>query len=105
MEHPPTSARNAPTARARRPTMRDVAARVGVSQALVSLVFRNAPGASAETRERVFRAAAELGYRPDSAARLLRRTRSRHIGVLFSMQQPYDVDLVDARYPAAERVG
>ena len=40
--------------------MRDVAARVGVSQALVSLVFRNAAGASPETRERVFRAAAEL---------------------------------------------
>jgi DNA-binding LacI/PurR family transcriptional regulator len=71
----------------------------------VSLVFRNAPGASQETRERVLRAADELGYRPDSAARLLRRTRSRHIGVLFTMQQPYDVDLVDAMYPAAEHLG
>jgi len=53
----------------------------------------------------VLRAADELGYRPDSAARLLRGTRSRHIGVLFTMQQPYDVDLVDAMYPAAERLG
>jgi DNA-binding LacI/PurR family transcriptional regulator len=85
--------------------MHDVAARVGVSQALVSLVFRNAPGASAETRERVFRAAAEIGYRPHTAAQLLRRTRSRHIGVLFTLQQPYDVDLVDALYPAAEHLG
>ena len=85
--------------------MRDVAARVGVSQALVSLVFRNAPGASAETRERVFRAAAELGYRPDTAAQVLRRSRSRHIGVLFMMRQPFDVDLVEAIYPAAERHG
>jgi DNA-binding LacI/PurR family transcriptional regulator len=91
--------------RAGRPTMRDVAARVGVSQALVSLVFRNAPGASAETRERVFRAAAELGYRPDTAAQVLRRSRSRHIGVLFMMRQPFDVDLVEAIYPAAERHG
>jgi len=91
--------------RGERVTMRDVAARVGVSQALVSLVFRHAPGASAETRERVFQAAAEMGYRPDRSARLLRRTRSRHIGVLFTMQQPYDVDLVDAMYPAAERFG
>lgn len=96
-----------PTASGRsgRPTMRDVAARVGVSQALVSLVFRNAPGASSETRERVFRAAAELGYRPDTAAQVLRRSHSRHIGVLFMMRQPFDVDLVEAIYPAAERHG
>jgi DNA-binding LacI/PurR family transcriptional regulator len=89
----------------RRPTMRDVAARVGVSQTLVSLVFRNAPGASAKTRELVFRAAAELGYRPDTAAQVLRRNRSRHIGVLFTMRQPFDVDLVEAIYAAAERSG
>ena len=85
--------------------MRDVAARVGVSQTLVSLVFRHAPGASAETRERVLRAADELGYRPDTAARVLRRNRSRHIGVLFTMRQPFDVDLVEAVYRAAERRG
>jgi len=85
--------------------MRDVAARVGVSQALVSLVFRNARGASSETRERVFRAAAELGYRPDAAAQVLRRSRSRHIGVLFTMRQPFDIDLVEAIYPAADRRG
>jgi DNA-binding LacI/PurR family transcriptional regulator len=91
--------------RAGRPTMRDVAARVGVSQTLVSLVLRNAPGASEQTRERVLRAAAELGYRPDTAAQVLRRTRSRHIGVLFTMRQPFDIDLVEAIYPAAERHG
>src|ERR1700749_1508477 len=91
--------------RLRRPTMRDVAARVGVSQTLVSLVFRNAPGASAETRERVMAAAAELGYRPDTAAQVLRSNRSRHIGVLFTLRQPFAVDLVEALYPAAERHG
>jgi DNA-binding LacI/PurR family transcriptional regulator len=53
----------------------------------------------------VFRAAAELGYRPDMAAQVLRRTRSRNIGVLFTMRQPWDVDLVDAVYPAAEKHG
>jgi DNA-binding LacI/PurR family transcriptional regulator len=88
-----------------RPTMRDVAARVGVSQALVSLVFRNAPGASQATRDRILAAAAELGYRPNAAAQVLRRTRSRHIGVLFTLRQPFDVDLVEAIYPAAERHG
>ena len=47
----------------------DVAARAGVSVALVSIVVRDAPGASTATRERVRRAAEELGYRPDSRAR------------------------------------
>jgi DNA-binding LacI/PurR family transcriptional regulator len=94
-----------PSDRSTPPTMRDVAARVGVSQSLVSLVFRNAPGASSQTRERVFRAAAELGYRPNAAAQVLRRSRSRNIGVLYTMRQPFDVDLVEAIYPAAERHG
>lgn len=88
-----------------RPTMRDVAARAGVSQALVSLVFRNAPGASPATRERVFRTAEEIGYRPNLAAQVLRRHRSRHIGVLFTMRQPFDVDLVEAIYPGAQQRG
>ncbi|ADD40376.1 LacI family DNA-binding transcriptional regulator [Stackebrandtia nassauensis] len=85
--------------------MSDVAARVGVSRALVSLVFRNAPGASLETRERVFRAAAELGYRPDLAARLLARGRSRVLGVLFTVRNPFHVDVVETIYPAAEELG
>jgi DNA-binding LacI/PurR family transcriptional regulator len=85
--------------------MRDVAARAGVSQALVSLVFRDAPGAGAATRERVLRAAAELGYRIDTAAQVLRRSRSRQIGVLFSLRQPFNVDLVEALYPTADRHG
>jgi DNA-binding LacI/PurR family transcriptional regulator len=91
--------------RGRRPTMRDVAARVGVSQQLVSLVFRDAPGASEQTRQRVFAAAAELGYSPDAAAQTLRRSRSGHLGVLFTMAHPFDLDLVENIYPAAERAG
>lgn len=85
--------------------MGDVAAHIGVSRQLVSLVMRNAPGPSGESRERVLRAAAELGYHPDTAAQMLRRGRSRHLGVLFTMRQPHDVALVDGIYPAAERLG
>ena len=95
----------APAQRSRKPTMADVAARVGVSRALVSLVFRGQPGASPETRERVFEAAAELGYRPDIAARLLARGRSKVLGILFTARNPYHVDLVEAIYPAAEELG
>ena len=50
----------------RRPTMIDVANEARVSQTTVSLVLNHADGArlSADTRERVAKAAAKLGYRP-----------------------------------------
>src|ERR671927_1257591 len=93
------------SAASRRPTLADVAARAGVSTALVSIVMRDAPGASVATRERVRRAADELGYRPDSRARLLRSSRSRLLGVVFGVQHPFHGDLVSGLYQAADRVG
>ena len=53
-------------AQARRPTMIDVAAEARVSQTTVSLVLNHADGArlSPETRQRVVKAAAKLGYQP-----------------------------------------
>jgi DNA-binding LacI/PurR family transcriptional regulator len=88
-----------------RPTMADVAARAGVSRALVSIVYRDVPGASDETRARVFAAGDELGYRPDHRARLLGRQRTRLIGVMFDVRHPFHGDLVEALYPAAESLG
>jgi DNA-binding LacI/PurR family transcriptional regulator len=85
--------------------MVDVAARAGVSRALVSIVFRDQPGASARTRARVLAAADEIGYRPDSAARLLARGRSRTLGVVMTVREPFEADLVEAIYPEAERLG
>ena len=54
------------TAPARRPTMIDVANEARVSQTTVSLVLNHADGArlSTETRQRVMKAAARLGYQP-----------------------------------------
>src|SRR5690349_1403278 len=89
----------------RRPTLADVAARAGVSIALVSIVMREAPGASAATRARVLAVADELGYRPDIRARLLRRSRSRLLGVVFGVQHAFHGDLVGGLYTAADRVG
>ncbi len=88
-----------------RATLADVATHAGVSVALVSIVMRDAAGASPATRERVRRAAEQLGYRPDSRARLLRRSRSRLIGVVFGVQHPFHGDLVSGLYSAAEAVG
>lgn len=45
--------------------LRDVARHLGVSHATISMALRDSPRVSAATRERVRKAAAELGYRPD----------------------------------------
>jgi DNA-binding LacI/PurR family transcriptional regulator len=91
--------------KAKRPTMAEVAARAGVSPTLVSLIFRNLPGAGKATRERVLSVADELGYRPDTAARLLARGRSKTLGVMVNVHQQFEADLVSEMYPEAERLG
>src|SRR5687768_13629135 len=89
----------------RRPTLADVAALAGVSVALVSIVIRDVPGASQQSRQRVLQAADELGYRPDTRARLLRSHRRRLLGVVFGVQHAFHGDLVSGLYAAADRVG
>jgi DNA-binding LacI/PurR family transcriptional regulator len=89
----------------RRPTLEDVAAHAGVSRALVSIVMRGAPGASAATRERVLEAVAEIGYRPDTRARLLARGSSRQLGVVFGMAGRFHAELIDGLYAAAGKAG
>lgn len=89
----------------KRPTLAHVAARAGVSVALVSIVMRGAYGASATTRERVLKAAEEIGYRPDTRARVLRSNRSRLLGVQFGLRHPFHTDLVEGIYAAAEPAG
>ncbi len=85
--------------------MEDVAARAGVSRALVSIVFRELPGASPANRERVRRAAAEIGFRPDRRASLLGSKRTNLLGVMFGVGHEFHADLISALYAAAARHG
>lgn len=64
----------------------DVARRAGVSRSTVSMVLNksNAVVLSEETRKRVTAVAAELGYKPNSAARMLVRGDTETIGVVIS---------------------
>ena len=89
----------------RRPTLADVAAAAGVSVPLVSIVMRDAAGASTTTRERILRVAADLGYRPDQRARLLRQQHTRLLGVTFEIEQAFHGDLVKGLYSAAKTLG
>lgn len=69
-----------------RPTMRDVAARAGVSLKTVSRVVNDEPGVSPAMTERVQQAARELGFRLNLGARSLRRSdgRTGTIGLLLA---------------------
>src|SRR3954454_12429105 len=89
----------------RRPTISDVAAHAGVSKALVSLALRGEPGPNAGTRERVLAAAAALGYRADRTASLLARRRTRQLGVVANVRNPFQAELVEDLQAAADALG
>jgi DNA-binding LacI/PurR family transcriptional regulator len=81
----------------RRPTIRDVAERAGVSKSLVSLVMRGEPLVREDKRRRVQQAAAELGYRTNWAARSLSAVRSGTVGVLAAdLRNPWSMEIVEA---------
>jgi len=67
-----------------RPTIEDVARRAGVSPAAVSFAVNGRRGVGAETRERILRAAAELGWQPNAPARALGGARARAIGLVLA---------------------
>jgi len=73
----------------RAPNIRDVAALAGVSYQTVSRVLNDSPSIKASTRQRVEEVIAEIGYRPNQAARALVTSRSRTIGVLSSQNAHY----------------
>jgi DNA-binding LacI/PurR family transcriptional regulator len=89
-----------------KPTIRDVAEHAGVSKSLVSLVLRGSPKVGPDRRAAVERSIAELGYRPNAAARSLREGHSRAIGVLLNdVRHPWFIDLLDGLISVLEADG
>lgn len=68
----------------KRPTIVDIADRIGVSKAAVSYALNGRPGVSARTRERILDVAAEMGWYPSSAAKALSSDRAASIGFVFA---------------------
>ena len=64
-------------------SMKDIALRCGVSVATVSKALNGQQDIGTETRDKIRRAAEEMGYMTNAAARALKTNRTYNIGVLF----------------------
>jgi LacI family transcriptional regulator len=72
-----------------RPTIKDVSALARVSTKTVSRVLNKERYVSAEVRERVERAAAQLNFTPSAAARTLAGRRSFQIALIYDNHSPH----------------
>ena len=85
--------------------MKDVAERAGVSQTTVSFVINRTVGMSIPpaTQERVWEAVAELGYRPNAAAKSLRTSKTHSIGFVTDelASSPFAGDMIRGAQDAA----
>ena len=87
-----------------RATLRDVADQAEVSVRTVSNVVNDFPHVAPATRQRVQQAIAELGYRPNIAARQLRRGQRLLISlVLPEIDSPYFAEIAAHFVRAAEQ--
>ncbi|OZC55691.1 LacI family transcriptional regulator [Rhodococcus sp. 15-649-1-2] len=86
-------------------TMQDIADKVGVSKALVSMIFRGVPGPSAETKARVLAVAEEMDYRPNRTAALLSLRRTHLIGVMTDIRNAFHAEMVEHMVAEADKVG
>jgi LacI family transcriptional regulator len=86
------------TIKTKRPSMEDVARKVGVSRATVSYVLNNVPNASIpdETQARIWAAVNELGYRPNAIAKGLRGAKSNVVGFITDdiVDTPFTIDII-----------
>jgi len=89
-----------------RPTIKDVAARAGVSRQTVSRVINNKGEVSDETRARVLATIEELGYRPNAAARSIVVGRTCTLGCISPSLTDFTfANIIDSAQAEARRLG
>lgn len=67
-----------------RPTIADIAKRVGVSPGAVSFALNGRPGVSEQTRARIIEVAREMNWRPHRAARALGGAQAGVVGLVLA---------------------
>ena len=88
------------------PTIHEVAKHAGVASITVSRVINNSGYFSPETRERVEKAIAELGYVPNTLARSLRSRRTQTVGLMVTdITNPFFTTLARGVEDAANEAG
>ena len=92
-------------------SMKDIAQRCGVSVATVSKALNDQSDIGEDTRERIRRAADEMGYVTNAAARALKANRTYNIGILFAdeknsgLTHPYFAPMLESLKVEAEAHG
>ena len=77
-------------------TLKEVAERAGVSRSAVSRVFTPGASVSSKMRERVEKAAADLGYHPNALASSLTTGRTKMIGLVSNnFHNPFFLEVFD----------
>lgn len=87
-------------------TIKDVAARAGVSLGTASRVLSKSPHTSADSRAKVMQAAKQLGYVANGPAQSLRRARTNILGLLISdIRNPFFARLALSAEKEARKSG
>ena len=92
-------------------SMKDIAARCGVSVATVSKALNDHDDIGIATKETIGRIAREMGYFPNSSARALKTRRTYNLGVLFvdqamsGLTHDYFAHVLDSFKRVAEKRG
>ena len=90
----------------RRPTINDIAKRVGLSKASVSRALNGKQDVDPETRKRVLKVAAQVGYVPSASARALSNGRSNCLGLLVpTLTWPWILEVLRGVAEEIERSG
>jgi LacI family transcriptional regulator len=91
---------------ARRPTINDIAKRVGLSKASVSRALNGKQDVDPKTRKRVLELAAQMGYVPSASARALSNGRSNCLGLLVpTLTWPWILEVLRGVAEEIERSG
>lgn len=90
----------------KRPTLQDIADRVGTTKMTVSRCLRGGDNVSEKMRERIFAEAEALGYIPNRAPDLLSKSKSHAVGVLLpSLTNQVFADVIKGIESVTEQAG